>query len=100
MKSIIRSFVSISCIIILFTVPVFAQGLPVSSPEDVGMSAERLERMSAKMHEYVDQGKLAGMTVVIARHGNIAYSENFGMRDRETGRPIESDTIFRIWSMS
>lgn len=100
MKSIIRSLVSISYIFILFTAPVFAQGLPTASPEEVGMSAVRLERMSAKMHEYVDQGKLAGITVVIARHGNIAYSENFGMRDREAGMPIESDTIFRIASMS
>ena len=95
------SHLMITLWIVLMTVSfAFAQGLPTKSPAKVGMSAERLERVSAKMDEYVDQGKLAGMTVVIARHGNIAYSENFGMRDREAGRPIESDTIFRIWSMS
>ena len=80
--------------------PVFAQGLPSTTPENAGMSSERLERLSAKMHEYVDQEKLAGLNVIIARHGKIAYSESFGMRDKEAGKPMEPDTIFRIFSMS
>ena len=70
------------------------------APESVGFSSTRLERVSAHMARYVEQGKLAGIIAAIARRAQIAYREVFGQADREAGTPMALDTIFRIYSMS
>jgi CubicO group peptidase (beta-lactamase class C family) len=78
----------------------FAQSLPTASPESQGFSAERLERLHKRMHEFVTEGKHAGVVVLIARNGKIVELLPFGMRDREQNLRMEEDTIFRIYSMS
>jgi CubicO group peptidase (beta-lactamase class C family) len=75
-------------------------GLRVAAPAQVGMSAERLERITALGHRYVEEGKLAGIVTMVARHGQVVHFEATGIRDLETGAPIEHDTLFRIYSMS
>ena len=69
-------------------------------PEEVGVSAERLERIRSVMQGYVDDGHIAGLLTVVARRGKIVHFETIGMRDIENNKPIEADTIFRIHSMS
>ena len=69
-------------------------------PEEVGFSAERLERIRPAMQNYVDDGRIPGFLTVVARHGKIVHFETIGMRDIENNRHIEADTIFRIHSMS
>ncbi len=78
----------------------FGQGLPTAIPEDVGVSAERLERIRSVMQGYVDNGHLPGILTVVARRGKIVHFETVGMRDIENKKPVEADTIFRIYSMS
>lgn len=78
----------------------FAQGLPLAEPEDVGVSAERLERIRPVMQSYVDKGQLPGFLTVVARKGKVVHFETIGMRDVENNKPVEPDTIFRIYSMS
>jgi CubicO group peptidase (beta-lactamase class C family) len=77
-----------------------AQSLQPGSPEAVGLSAERLERLSAALQAYVDEGKLAGSVTLVARRGRIAYLEAFGSRDAEAKAPMQTDAIFRIASQS
>jgi CubicO group peptidase (beta-lactamase class C family) len=77
-----------------------AQGLPTAKPESQGFSAERLERLNERMHEFVKEGKHAGILVLIARNGKIVESRSYGLRDREQKLRMEEDTIFRIYSMS
>src|SRR5205814_4027467 len=48
----------------------------------------------------VDDGRIAGGVILVARHGKIAYLEPVGMADRETKTPTRADTIFRICSMT
>ena len=67
-------------------------------PEDVGLSTERLERLTAALQQYVDDDKLAGSVTLIARRGKIAYLEAVGERDREARAPMRTDSIFRIAS--
>ena len=74
--------------------------LAIVSPESVGMSSERLERLSAGMQKIIDDGQLAGITTMIARHGKIAHFETFGYQDIEADKPMPEDAIFRIYSMS
>jgi CubicO group peptidase (beta-lactamase class C family) len=68
--------------------------------ESVGFSSERLDRIAPVMQSYIDQGKLAGTLTLVARDGKIAYLNAQGMQDKEAGKPMTEDTIFRIYSMS
>ncbi|MFV1988440.1 MAG: serine hydrolase domain-containing protein [Gemmatimonadota bacterium] len=79
-----------------FGAPAFAAALP----EDVGISSERLERLDGAMQNLVDEERLAGITIMLARHGRIVHSEQFGMRKIATGDSMADDAIFRIYSMS
>ncbi len=64
------------------------------------MDPARLSRIDAVMQEYVDQEKLAGSVVYVARNGEVAYHKSFGWRDREAQAPMQNDAIFRIASQS
>ena len=76
------------------------EGLPRAVPEDVGMSASRLARISPVMQGWVDDGKIPGALTMIAREGRLVHLEKFGMQDVATEKPLEFDTIFRIYSMT
>ena len=78
----------------------FGQGLPMAVPEEVGVSAERLERVRPVLQGYVDDGHLPGFLTVVARRGKIVHFETIGMGDIENNKPVEADTIYRIHSMS
>ncbi len=82
------------------TPAVCGQGLPTASPQSVGLSQERLDRITSLMREHVDEGLLAGAVALVAREGDVAYLQSVGMRDREKGAEMSADTIFRIASMS
>jgi len=74
--------------------------LPAARPESVGLSSERLARLPAGMRSLVDQGRLAGVVTVVARHGKVVEFEAAGKRDIAADAPMRKDTIFRIYSMS
>jgi CubicO group peptidase (beta-lactamase class C family) len=74
--------------------------LPLTSPEQVGLSAARLARISSWMKDWVDGGRLAGMVVCVMRKGELAFAETYGKADVERNRPMRPDTIFRIYSMT
>ena len=76
------------------------QGIPMGAPEEVGLSSERLQRISPVMRSYVDRGKLAGVMTMIARRGKVVHFEKFGHKDIAADKPMEFDTIFRIYSMT
>ena len=75
-------------------------GLPSTTPEKVGLSSERLQRIGPVMQRYVQDNKLAGLLTMIARHGKVVHFETYGMMDREAEKPMQRDAIFRIYSMS
>src|SRR5215467_13947932 len=74
--------------------------LPLVSPDQVGLSAARLARVSTWMKGWVDSGKLPGMTVAVMRKGEVAFAETYGKADVERDKPQRPDTIFRIYSMT
>ena len=79
---------------------VFGDGLPMAEPEAVGLSIERISRIDKVMEMHVAQRKIAGGVTLLARHGKIAHLGTYGMMDVEAGKPMTSDTIFRIASMT
>ena len=78
----------------------FATEIPEVAPDQVGLSAEHLEKIGPTVTGLIDSNRLVGASVIIARHGKIAYFQTFGQQDREAHTPMTRDTIFRIYSMS
>ena len=76
-------------------------GLPrAERPEEIGLSSERLERMTATIRADVERRLIPGAVVAIARGGHVGYAEAIGFRDREAAAPMPFDAIFRIASMT
>ena len=80
--------------------PVLCAPLPEATPEDVGMSSQRLEQLAATMQRAVDSGDLPGVVVMIARKGKLVYQKSFGMQDKAKNVPMSLDSIFRAYSMT
>jgi CubicO group peptidase (beta-lactamase class C family) len=79
---------------------VCGQGLPTASPKSVGLSQERLDRITAVMRKHVEDGLLAGAVAIVARDGKVAYLQSVGMQDKEQKIEMSPNAIFRIASMS
>jgi CubicO group peptidase (beta-lactamase class C family) len=77
-----------------------AEELPRAMPSDVGLSAEKLEHVKTLVQGAVDKNQTAGVVVLIARRGKVAFLETFGKLNASTGEPMPPDAIFRIHSMS
>ena len=69
-------------------------------PEAVDISSDRLERLDAAMQGYVDDERLAGAVVLVARRSTVVYHKAFGKRDRESDAAMQEDSMFRIASQS
>ena len=70
-------------------------------PESVGLSSEGLHRIDHHLRSrYIDTGKIAGATTLVARRGQIAHFSSLGLADRERQAPMRNDTIVRIYSMT
>ncbi len=73
---------------------------PAASPESLGFDANRLAKLDAYMQGAVSEGRVAGMTTLLARHGKVVAFRTYGKSSLETGKPMTEDAIFRIYSMS
>lgn len=73
---------------------------PTAAPEAVGLSSPRLAHIRRAMQQHIADKKMAGGMGLIARRGKIAYQETYGMADVEAGKPMQMDTIHRIYSMT
>jgi CubicO group peptidase (beta-lactamase class C family) len=65
-----------------------------------GVSRERLQRLDTVLHRYVDGGKLPGVQTVVSRHGQVVHRDCYGCTDVAAGKPVEADTLYRIYSMT
>jgi CubicO group peptidase (beta-lactamase class C family) len=74
--------------------------LDLVSPETVGLSSERLARIDRTFQELVDEGRIAGVSLLISRRGQVAYRRDLGFMDVEDRKPMAPDAIFRIASMT
>ncbi len=97
MKRFFASFVLVSA---LFAYVGIAQPLPKATPAEVGMSAEKLDKITALLKEDIAKKMIPGAVVLVARHGKVAMFDAEGLLDPGKTTPMTTDAIFRIYSMS
>jgi CubicO group peptidase (beta-lactamase class C family) len=74
--------------------------IPEIKAESTGFSSERLSKLDASMKSLVDSKKVAGMVTILARHGKIVDYKTYGYADVASQKPMQKDTIVRIYSMT
>jgi CubicO group peptidase (beta-lactamase class C family) len=77
-----------------------AADLGTARPEAVGMSSQRLNRLTTEMKAIAERGDVPGVVTMVARKGKVVHLEATGKRELEGGTPMQKDTIFRIYSMT
>lgn len=96
MKPLLRLLLASFCLATFL----FAQSLPVTSPENAGFSPARLQRADAALRQYVEKKQIAGVVALVARKGKVVYHKSMGMQDVEAEKPMTDNAIFRIASMT
>jgi len=74
--------------------------LPRARPEEVGLSSERLARISQTLKADIEAGRIPGAVIAIAHRGKLVALEAYGWRDKAAGVAMTTDTIFNIASMT
>jgi CubicO group peptidase (beta-lactamase class C family) len=74
--------------------------LPQARPETLGLSSTRLQRMSDAFKRDIDKGTIPGVTVMVARRGQIGWFEALGRQHAASSAPMALNSIFRIFSMT
>jgi CubicO group peptidase (beta-lactamase class C family) len=97
MKTLRRSLFALFGLLLPATVGAQQTG---SLPKDLGIDPARLERITKAFEGWVDDGRLPGAVMLIARHDKVAYLQAVGFQDRERKVPMSTDSIFRIMSMT
>src|SRR6266478_522383 len=95
-----RNRLSTLCCVLVLIASAFAQELPTAKPETVGLSSERLERIGTAVQHSIDDKRIAGAVTLVMRRGHVVWFKAEGMMDREAGKPMRPDTMFRICSMT
>lgn len=93
--------ITISLTLMLTTFVGYAdEGLRLTKAEKVGMSSDRLSRVSSLAKRYVDQANYSGIVTMIARRGKVVHFNAEGSYGIDDARPMKKDTLFRIYSMT
>jgi CubicO group peptidase (beta-lactamase class C family) len=86
--------------VVLFAGNAWANDVPYAQPEDVGFSASGLAHIDDFYSDKVNKGELAGIVTLVARHGKVVHFSAIGDADIEKKKKMETDTIFRLYSMT
>src|SRR6476661_3564679 len=84
-------------LLLALTIGAYGQRSPKS---DLSISAARLERIDRVLQKYIDDNRVAGVVALVLKDGKPAYERAFGWADKEAGRKMTPDTIFRIASQT
>jgi len=89
-----------SLLILMVSCELYAASLPKSPPEQAGISAERLKRVTKLLDRYIEKGEIAGAVSLVARKGKLVHLQAQGLADVESKKPLTTDSIFRLASMT
>jgi len=90
----------LSLVSLLFYQIHFSNAQEVVSAESVGMSSSALLNATARLQQHIDEGELAGVVAAVARDGKLVYFESLGKLSLESGKSMQNDALFRIYSMT
>jgi CubicO group peptidase (beta-lactamase class C family) len=79
---------------------VYAQRPATDKSESVGLSSERLQRINQLIERKIKEEKIVGALTLVARRGKLVHLATAGQADLEANKPLKSDAIFRIYSMT
>ncbi len=85
---------------LLATAPGLVLQAETATPQSVGLSSERLQRVHELVERTIAAGEIAGAVTLVARNGQVAYLEAQGVMDLQSKRPMQPDSMFRLASMS
>jgi CubicO group peptidase (beta-lactamase class C family) len=94
-----RSLRALPALLLLVTAS-YSAAAQVVRPESVGLSSERLERITELMDRHIEAGSFSGAVTLVARNGRLAHLESHGLMDIEAEAPMRTDAIFRLASMT
>jgi CubicO group peptidase (beta-lactamase class C family) len=90
-----------ACLVVTSVVQAYVGILfPPAPAEQVGMSTKKLERVREVLKSEIDQGKLPGAVVMVARKGKLIYADAIGFQDKSESKAMALDSVFRIYSMT
>ena len=93
-------FYRIFAIFVLAAAGLPAASIPVTRPEEAGLSGERLKRVHEAVQRHIEQRNIAGAVTLVSRKGRLAHLEAQGSMNLEAKKPMARDSIFRIFSMT
>ncbi|HUQ51493.1 MAG TPA: serine hydrolase domain-containing protein, partial [Gammaproteobacteria bacterium] len=96
----IRKFNSVLLGAWLAVVPALASHAETATPQSVGLSADRLQRVHELVERTMAAGEISGAVTLVARNGQVAYLEAQGVMDLASKKPMQPDSMFRMASMS
>jgi CubicO group peptidase (beta-lactamase class C family) len=94
-----KSVAAVSLFLALLAFPLGAASTK-AKPEDVGLSSDRLPRIHAAIQRHIDAGDISGAVTLVGRKGHLAYLEAQGLMDIASKKPMSTDTIFHLASMT
>jgi CubicO group peptidase (beta-lactamase class C family) len=80
--------------------PCFVLHAETAAPQSVGLSTERLQRIHELVERNIAAGEIAGAVTLVARNGRVAYLEAQGVMDLQSKKPMQTDSMFRLASMT
>jgi|TARA_B110000091_G_scaffold205801_1_gene241905 CubicO group peptidase (beta-lactamase class C family) len=78
----------------------FTNATEIVPAESVGMSSSALLDATSRLQQHIDDGELAGVVAAVARDGKLVYFESLGKLNIGTGKSMQDDALFRIYSMT
>lgn len=90
----------ITVLALVLSLPAFAADLPTASPQSQGLSATRLARIRDVIQSEINADRMPGAVILVARKGAIVHSDIVGFQDKDAGKPLKRDAIFRAYSMT
>src|SRR6202158_4654068 len=94
-----KSVAAVSLFLALLAFPLGAASTK-AKPEEVGLSSDRLPRIHAAIQRHIDAGDISGAVTLVGRKGRLAYLEAQGFMDLASKKPMSTDTIFHLASMT
>src|SRR6516165_11337024 len=74
--------------------------LPTAKPADVGLDADKIQKVHDAVQALIDKKEMAGAVIAVARKGKVVVFEALGESEAGSGKPMKTDAIFRIYSMT